>query len=155
MIVRKIFFILCNKGLRVILYKLHFLYPHFLLNQTNYFFIPPLFYHSNWTQKKETKIFSIIPLFYSLLILYLLIFPSPPPNESLSTFNKRVEAEQKKKLCLWIGLWTKRLNKKNNLSLGSFKGLVTRLIWAWQINSFLTNTLINWKLRLVIQTKQA
>ena len=29
MIVRKIFLILCNKGMSVILYKLHFLYPQF------------------------------------------------------------------------------------------------------------------------------
>ena len=40
---------------------------------------------------RKTKNFSILPIFYSL------IFPSPPPNGSLSMFNKRVEVEQKKK----------------------------------------------------------
>ena len=46
---------------------------------------------------RKTKNFSIRPLFYSLPIFYPLIFPSSPPNGSLSMFNKRVEVEQKKK----------------------------------------------------------
>ena len=36
----------------------------FLLNQTKEFFIPPLFYPSNQTHRRETKISSILPLFH-------------------------------------------------------------------------------------------
>ena len=45
---------------------------------------------------RKTKNFSILPIFYSL------IFPSPPPNGSLSMFNKRVEVEQKKKKIMFM-----------------------------------------------------
>ena len=58
---------LCNKDMRVILYKLNFLSFHFSL--------------SNQTQMRETKISSISLLFHLLSIFYSLIFLSFQPND--------------------------------------------------------------------------
>ena len=81
MIVRKLFLILSNRGMRVIFYKLHFLFPHFSYEPKKWVFHP-----SNQKQMRETKIFSILLLFYPS------IFPSSQPNRPLKLFSVKINS---------------------------------------------------------------
>ena len=81
MIVRKLFLILCNRDMRVILYKLHFLSPHFSSQPKKWVFHP-----SNQKQMRETKIFSILLLFYPST------FSSPQPNRPLRSFSVKINS---------------------------------------------------------------
>ena len=67
------FFVLFNRNMMLNLYKLYF---H--LNKKN--FHPSTFPPPNQTKIRETKNFSILPLFYSLSIFHLLIFSTSQPN---------------------------------------------------------------------------
>ena len=62
------------------------IYTNFIFNKTKKFFIHPLFHPPNQTQMRKTKIFSILPLFYSFYIFYSPNFPSSQPNEPLNSF---------------------------------------------------------------------
>ena len=81
MIVRKLFLILINRGMRVILYKLHFLSPHFSSQPNKWVFHP-----SNQKQMRETKIFSTLLLFYHSTFL------SPQPNKLLRSFSVKINS---------------------------------------------------------------
>ena len=67
------FFVLFNRNMMLNLYKLYF-QP----NKKN--FHPSTFPPPSQTKMRETKNFSILPLFHSLSIFYLLIFSTSQPN---------------------------------------------------------------------------
>ena len=71
-------YILCNKGIIVNIYKLHFPSFHFSLQLNK-----RVFHTSNQTHRKENQIFSILSFFHHFTIFHPPTFPLFQPNGPL------------------------------------------------------------------------
>ena len=68
MMVKKLFPILCNRGMRVILYKLYFLFPQFFFS-TKQMSFPSLYFSTIPTKHKWRKLKSLLSSYFSIIYL--------------------------------------------------------------------------------------